>query len=437
MDGSGKQGKAGGRQAALTLGFVAAFVGVLVSIAPAADLRPAVPRQLAQGFGGTMGGVGQFSGSQFGGGQFGGGGGGFGGPQFGAQFGGFGGGFGGGQFGGGGGQFGGGFGAPGPGQFGSQFGGSGGIDQSRCTNPQQNFDLGGNATSVRLAGSTLKIEAALAPSNSIRVVQTETGCFEVSEEGAANPDLNAGGGCRQILRKVVACDAQISLVEVNLKGGDDELFAVLNPRMNVQGGTGADALFGGSGADVLDGETGNDFLAGAGAADTYSGGSGDDEIAAVDGVRDSVSCGIGRDALSVDLTDPNPLPVSASCEDLERSPVRSFPNLGVDLRKPLRARANGTVPLRVGCPKDWKPGCKGTIALDDGRGKRPAKLGSLKYSVRPGKARTLNVRLSARGRAYVAARSRSTVRVGSSERDADGRPRTVFAQLTVLAPKRT
>jgi Ca2+-binding RTX toxin-like protein len=69
---------------------------------------------------------------------------------------------------------------------------------------------------------------------------------------------------------------------VNGDGGDDRLV----------GGRGDDTVNGADGEDVVSGNPGNDRL---------NGGAGNDRIEAVDGIRDSISCGNGpRDVVVFD-----------------------------------------------------------------------------------------------------------------------------------------
>src|SRR5439155_1274169 len=105
------------------------------------------------------------------------------------------------------------------------------------------------------------------------------------------------------------------------------------------------------------------------------------------------------------------------------------PNLLIALT-PAHARRNRTVPLKVGCSPYWKPGCKGKLTIDDGRGRRPPTLGSLRYNLRPRKIVKLRVPLTRRGRAYLAAHHRSpaAIRRLSLARV----PRTTFARLRAL-----
>lgn len=69
------------------------------------------------------------------------------------------------------------------------------------------------------------------------------------------------------------------------------------------GGAGDDVLHGGAGDDQLRGGAGADRLFGEGGADVLLGGAGADRIAAVDGKRDTIDCGAGRDTATVDRID--------------------------------------------------------------------------------------------------------------------------------------
>lgn len=76
--------------------------------------------------------------------------------------------------------------------------------------------------------------------------------------------------------------------------GDDQLF----------GGDGSDELVGGAGSDLLSGDRGSDgisadFLVGDG-IDTVEGGGGDDTVNAVEGQKDAIDCGPGRDRVQFD-----------------------------------------------------------------------------------------------------------------------------------------
>lgn len=81
------------------------------------------------------------------------------------------------------------------------------------------------------------------------------------------------------------------------------------------GGPGSDRLRGGRGTDRLAGGTGDDFLDGGRYHDRLDGGSGDDAFSARDGFRDTIRCGAGYDRVSADRTDV----VAADCELVTRA----------------------------------------------------------------------------------------------------------------------
>ena len=76
----------------------------------------------------------------------------------------------------------------------------------------------------------------------------------------------------------------------------------------------ADVLHGLGGPDRLFGLGGADTLVGGLGADILSGGDGNDTISARDGIRDTVSCGRGRDVVVADRLDR----VARDCETVRR-----------------------------------------------------------------------------------------------------------------------
>lgn len=94
--------------------------------------------------------------------------------------------------------------------------------------------------------------------------------------------------------------------------GNDCLFGG-EGRDLLRGDTGADRLNGGPARDRLSGGRGGDTLRGGTGRNRLSGGPGRDRIAAVNGVRDVVRCGPGRDRASLDKEDR-----SFGCERVRR-----------------------------------------------------------------------------------------------------------------------
>lgn len=81
----------------------------------------------------------------------------------------------------------------------------------------------------------------------------------------------------------------------------------------VHGGAGNDRLDGKAGDDKLYGDAGNDSLVGGTGRDSLFGGTGNDSLSAVDGARDIVDCGSGKDTAVVDRFD-----VARGCERVVR-----------------------------------------------------------------------------------------------------------------------
>ncbi len=76
-------------------------------------------------------------------------------------------------------------------------------------------------------------------------------------------------------------------------GGDDRL----------DGGSGNDTLRGGPGRDLLIGGNGNDLLSAGRGGGTVSAGKGNDRVNALNGQRDVIHCGAGRDTVTADRAD--------------------------------------------------------------------------------------------------------------------------------------
>ncbi len=97
------------------------------------------------------------------------------------------------------------------------------------------------------------------------------------------------------------------------EAGDDRLVGG-DGNDQLVGGSGKDILYGEAGADSLDGGSFDDFLDGGPGLDSLRGGTGDDRIHAVDGERDTIDCGLGRDIVRADPIDI----VDRNCEDVTR-----------------------------------------------------------------------------------------------------------------------
>jgi Ca2+-binding RTX toxin-like protein len=198
-------------------------------------------------------------------------------------------------------------------------------------------------------------------------------------QGGAGADVIGGGPAADTL----SGGSEDDVVAGNpgndrLDGGDGNDVLLGNQGNDrVFGGGGADVLSGHEGADGLNGGSSNDDLAGGPGADALEGGDGNDVLRDRDGERDLVSCGAGVDFAEVDLQDP-----IRGCENVSRAPADDGLPAYASGRT-LRAPRDGTVPVRVACPRQAKVRCRGSLEL-----RRSAPLGKLlgraSYDVRLG-----------------------------------------------------
>ena len=187
------------------------------------------------------------------------------------------------------------------------------------------------------------------------------------------------------------------------------------PTMRLLGGAGDDVITVTATAGVLDGGTG---------ADTIRGGSLADQVLARDGVADDIKCGGAVDTLRSDLRD---VPISSTCENLDGSNRLEGPNVLVRSRS-VFVKADGSLSVRLACPRKLRRRCAGALSvrIDKARSRFGRRT---RYSIRPGRAKTVRVTLRASQR-RAARRRRARVRVRSVERGTHG-PKTTQRSLRV------
>jgi hypothetical protein len=89
-----------------------------------------------------------------------------------------------------------------------------------------------------------------------------------------------------------------------LDGGDgNDRLAGSSGRDRLSGGTGDDKLTGGKGNDRLTGGPGNDTISPGSGRDVIDAGGGNDSINSVDGVKETIDCGAGKDTIRADKRD--------------------------------------------------------------------------------------------------------------------------------------
>jgi Ca2+-binding RTX toxin-like protein len=172
---------------------------------------------------------------------------------------------------------------------------------------------------------------------------------------------------------------------------------------NVSGSPFDDVLIGNAGINTLSGGGGNDRLLGGKSADVLDGGPGDDIIQSLDGRRDTVACGDGEDGTVSDRTD-----LRSDCDYIKYRPLAaSATALHV---------SDGAVRAPVRCSPATAQGCRGRIALKAGR----TTLGTLTYRLTSGRRWVAKIKLSRKGRSYVAKRRVTTASLVVRDVDATG-----------------
>jgi Ca2+-binding RTX toxin-like protein len=183
---------------------------------------------------------------------------------------------------------------------------------------------------------------------------------------------------------------------------------------NVIGSPGDDTIIGNAGANALAGGAGNDRILGGKGPDLLDGGAGDDIIQSLDGAKDSVACGDGEDGTVSDRADTR-----TDCDYIKYRPLAaSSTALHV---------SNGAVRAPVRCSPATAEGCHGRIALRAGR----TMLGSLAYRLTSGRRWVARIKLTRKGRAYVARRRVTTASLRVRDVDATGNAVTTTQTIRI------
>lgn len=223
--------------------------------------------------------------------------------------------------------------------------------------------------------------------------------------------------------------------------GNDELFGSVGDD-DLFGESGADRLNGSSGNDFFRGGSGNDVLIGGTGGDTFGGGDGNDSLLARDGDLDtSFDCGAGTDSLDLDLVDAAGFGLSLGlfasftfvvCEDVTVGAVNEGPNVSISDR-PRRVGEDGRTSVRLRCPTSLRrpSRCKGRLKLQLAtRRSLRRSAPRTRYSLRPGRARRISVRLSSRDRRRLRQTRRSNGVVTSVEAGQHG-PKTTVRRVAL------
>jgi hypothetical protein len=230
----------------------------------------------------------------------------------------------------------------------------------------------------------------------------------------------------------------VTIDNVANDGGSGEGDDVRTDVEVVVGGSSGDNLTGSGNGETLDGAAGTDTLTGLGGPDTLIGGpgpndhtfggEGDDAIMLRDGeVDDCPSGGPGSNTFDLDLIDQRatfggilllrrclftivPLQALANLGPINFGAVDEGPNVRMTVLRPAVGRAG--VRVRLACPAVLRKPCAGPLRVFTLRGRRA--LATERYSVRPGRAKTVVLALDADARE--AALDALALRVVSVER---------------------
>lgn len=142
-------------------------------------------------------------------------------------------------------------------------------------------------------------------------VTTPPGC-PASGEWAHSIEFTYADGATQTVDSTSPCSVATGGPCANRLVGSpaaDDLIGTPAPD-SIKGWGGRDVIRGRPGDDCLSGGAGGDVMRGGGGSDRLQGGAGDDRLRAVDGARDTIRCGRGRDRVKADARDR----VAPSCE---------------------------------------------------------------------------------------------------------------------------
>jgi Ca2+-binding RTX toxin-like protein len=225
-----------------------------------------------------------------------------------------------------------------------------------------------------------------------------------------------------------------------LGGGDNiTVGAVGGFSVTASGGSGNDTLTGGGASETFLGGSGNDTINAGGGIDVVFGDEGDDSVNVRDRTADLAFGGAGNDSA---VSDPGNLDIVEGFEAVDRTPGRGAPPVDASTR-PVTIRggkvkvSRGSAPIRVRCPATAPVNCTGSLELRTAGRVRLAgvsavlELGSRRYDLAPGAARTLRVSLANGSRRLARRNGRLAARAVAST-GAAGRIATSSRRLTLV-----
>ena len=183
--------------------------------------------------------------------------------------------------------------------------------------------------------------------------------------------------------------------------------------VTASGGAGEDALTGGGSSETFLGGSGNDAITPGGGLDVVFADEGDDQVNVRDRTADVARGGAGNDSV---VADAGQLDILEGFEAVDRTPNVTPPP--VDNRtRPVTIRGgtvkvkNGTASFKLSCPAGSPGNCTGSLAVRTAQRVKLAglnvtlRLGSARYTIAPGRSKTVKVKL-AKGSQRLAGRNR-------------------------------
>ena len=272
---------------------------------------------------------------------------------------------------------------------------------------------------VSVTNGVLTVVTSAAQVDSVSIVDGTPGQHMVTE--SQSPSGSVGAGCVAYDADTAACTGATS-ASISTLDLDDAVVIVSALPSTVDAGAGNDSVWGGPAADVLNGAAG---------IDDVRGGDGNDTIEARDGQADTIDCGAGDDRAYADAvdtvvnceTDPVPptggeTPTDTTTPTTPTAPVQE-PDAPKEPKLPAadapRAilnplppvspvalvasavhidRAEGAVPLELGCAETEVAGCRGDVFLDPAPQGKAFGLSKSKG----GKQKKIKARMARRGR---------------------------------------
>ena len=291
----------------------------------------------------------------------------------------------------------------------------GGPDDDRLVGAGGSDTLRGGAgddvlsgDSTALVGGINQVEGALVPDTVDGGPGTDTVDFSEFRT-PTRIHLDDGEGGRLMPGSTTVTEGDTYRAIENLtgsRGGND-----------IVGTNGPNIIEGGNGDDTIAGLGGDDVLVGGVGRDTIDGGAGADKLNARDETPDVVSCGTERgakgdpfaaskwsgfDSLEADPRDR----ISDDCESVDITINGDDPTVSIRTGT-FTVGPAGSLTLRLSCSRETDEGCAGRLAARLSRSvKTPPRAASsgTRYSIKPGKGKSVKVTLPARDRSLLARR---------------------------------